>query len=65
MPKTKDQAGMILPVEITVYSDRSFTFIFKSPPAPFYLKSCWLAKGSTPNRDKVGSVTKDSGSMKL
>ncbi|WOO40898.1 50S ribosomal protein L11 [Rubellicoccus peritrichatus] len=58
--KTKDQAGMILPVVISVYADRSFTFILKSPPAPVLLKkAAGLAKGSgVPNRDKVGKVTK-------
>ena len=58
--KTKDQPGMILPVEITVYADRSFTFILKSPPAAVLLKkAAGLAKGSgVPNRDKVGKVTK-------
>lgn len=58
--KTKDQSGMILPVEITVYADRSFTFILKSPPAAILLKkAAGLAKGSgVPNRDKVGKVTK-------
>jgi len=58
--KTKDQSGMILPVEITVYADRSFTFILKSPPAAVLLKkAAVLAKGSgVPNRDKVGKVSK-------
>lgn len=58
--KTKDQAGMILPVVISVYADRSFTFILKSPPAPVLLKkAAGLAKGSgVPNRDKVGKVTR-------
>nr|ADD93722.1 ribosomal protein L11 [uncultured marine bacterium MedDCM-OCT-S05-C114] len=58
--KTKDQPGMILPVEITVYADRSFTFILKSPPAAVLLKkAAGLAKGSgVPNREKVGKVTK-------
>ena len=58
--KTKDQAGMILPVEITVYADRSFTFILKSPPAAVLLKkAAGLAKGSgVPNRDKLGKVSK-------
>ena len=57
--KTKDQSG-ILPVEITVYADRSFTFILKSPPAAVLLKkAAGLAKGSgVPNRDKVGKVSK-------
>lgn len=58
--KTKDQAGMILPVVITVYADRSFTFILKSPPAAILLKkAAGIAKGSgVPNKDKVGKVTK-------
>ena len=58
--KTKDQAGMILPVVITVYADRSFTFILKSPPAAELLKkAAGIAKGSgVPNRDKVGTVTR-------
>jgi len=59
--KTKDQAGLILPVVITVYADRSFTFILKSPPAAILLKKAAdVPKGSgTPNREKVGSVTRD------
>jgi large subunit ribosomal protein L11 len=59
--KTKDKAGLILPVVITVYADRSFSFILKSPPASVLLKkAAGLAKGSSiPNRDKVGKVTKD------
>lgn len=58
--KTKDKAGLILPVVITVYADRSFTFILKSPPAPVLLKkAAGIAKGSgVPNRDKVGKVTR-------
>lgn len=58
--KTKDQAGMILPVVITVYADRSFSFILKSPPAAILLKkAAGIAKGSgVPNRDKVGKVTR-------
>ena len=58
--KTKDQAGMILPVVISVYQDRSFSFILKTPPAAVLLKkAAGLAKGSgVPNRDKVGKVTK-------
>lgn len=57
---TQAQAGLIIPVVITVYSDRSFTFILKSPPAAVLLKkAAGLAKGSgVPNRDKVGKVTK-------
>jgi large subunit ribosomal protein L11 len=58
--KTKDQNGMILPVVITVYVDKSFTFILKSPPAAVLLKkAAKIASGSaTPNKDKVGKVTK-------
>ena len=58
--KTKDQAGSIFPVVITVYADRSFTFILKSPPAASLLKkAAGLAKGSgVPNREKVGKVTR-------
>ncbi|TVR54113.1 MAG: 50S ribosomal protein L11 [Puniceicoccaceae bacterium] len=58
--RTKDQAGMILPVVITVFADKSFTFILKSPPAAVLLKkAAGLAKGSAvPNRDKVGKVTR-------
>jgi large subunit ribosomal protein L11 len=57
--RTKDQNGMILPVVITVYSDKSFTFILKSPPAAVLLKKAAnIASGSaTPNKDKVGKVT--------
>ena len=56
---TKNDAGLIIPVVITVYQDRSFTFITKSPPASSLLKrEAGLAKGSAqPNRDKVGKVT--------
>lgn len=58
--KTKDQAGLILPVVITVYADRSFSFILKSPPAAVLLKkAAGIAKGSgTPNREHVGQVTR-------
>ena len=57
---TQSQAGMVVPVVITVYSDRSFSFITKSPPASVLLKkAAGLAKGSgVPNRDKVGKVTR-------
>jgi len=59
--KTQSQAGMIIPAVITIYADRSFTFITKTPPAPrLLLKEAGLAKGSgEPNRDKVGSVTRE------
>lgn len=58
--KTADQKGMIIPVIITVYSDRSFTFITKTPPAAvLILKAVKLEKGSgTPNTKKVGSISK-------
>lgn len=58
--KTKDQNGMIIPVVITVFSDKSFTFICKSPPASVLLKkAAGVASGSAkPNQDKVGKVTK-------
>jgi large subunit ribosomal protein L11 len=57
---TKDQAGMIIPVVITVYQDKSFTFITKSPPASVLLKkAAGIASGSkTPNKEKVGKVTR-------
>ena len=57
---TEKQAGLEIPVVITVYADHSFTFILKSPPAAVLLKkAAGLAKGSgTPNKDKVGKVTK-------
>lgn len=58
--RTKDQAGMIIPVVITVYSDKSFTFITKTPPAAtLILKAAKLEKGSgVPNRTKVGKITR-------
>src|ERR671936_3118380 len=57
---TKDQAGMIIPVVITVYQDKSFTFITKSPPASVLLKkAAGITAGSkTPNKEKVGKVTR-------
>lgn len=58
--ETQNLAGLVVPVVITVYQDRSFTFITKSPPASSLLKrAAGLAKGSgVPNRDKVGKVTR-------
>ena len=58
--KTKSQQGLILPVVITAYEDRSFTFIIKSPPSSVLLKrACGIAKASgVPNKEKVGQVTK-------
>jgi large subunit ribosomal protein L11 len=59
--QSKDQMGMIIPVEITVFSDRSFTFITKTPPAAILLKkAAGLDKGSgEPNKEKVGSVSEN------
>lgn len=58
--RTQGQEGMIIPVVITVYADRSFTFITKTPPAAILLKkAAQIAKGSSePNRTKVAKVTK-------
>ena len=57
--KTQDKAGDIIPVEITVYADRSFTFITKTPPAArLILKAANISKGSSePNKEKVGSIS--------
>src|SRR4249919_2144657 len=57
---TKNDAGLIIPVVISVYQDKSFTFITKSPPASILLKkAAGIASGSkTPNKDKVGKVTR-------
>ena len=59
--KTQGQDGLTLPVIITAYEDRSFTFIIKSPPCSTLLKrACGIAKASsTPNKEKVGKVTVD------
>ncbi|MEI8032706.1 MAG: 50S ribosomal protein L11 [Chlorobiaceae bacterium] len=59
--KTQSEAGMIIPVVITVYSDKSFTFITKTPPAAvLLLKEAKLQKGSgEPNRNKVGTVSRE------
>jgi large subunit ribosomal protein L11 len=56
---SKELEGLIIPVVVTVYSDRSFTFVTKTPPAPVLLKrAAGIAKGSgTPNKEKVGRVT--------
>jgi large subunit ribosomal protein L11 len=58
--KTKEEAGMVIPVVITVYQDKSFTFITKSPPASILLKkAAGITAGSKePNKDKVGKVTR-------
>ena len=58
--KTSDKIGLIIPVEISVYEDRSYTFILKTPPASVLLaKTAKITKGSaTPNRVNVGSITR-------
>ncbi len=57
--KTQDQNGLIIPAEITIYQDRTFTFILKSPPAAVLLKKAAKIKSGSgePNRTKVGTVT--------
>lgn len=59
--RTKNDAGLTIPVVITVYADRSFTFITKTPPAAVLIKkACGIEKASgVPNKDKVASITKD------
>jgi len=59
--RTKNDEGMTIPVVITVYADRSFTFVTKTPPVPNLLrKACNIEKGSgTPHRDKVAQISKD------
>jgi large subunit ribosomal protein L11 len=58
--KTQDQAGTVIPVVITIYADRSFSFITKTPPAAVLLKqAAKIAKGSSePNKEKVGQVSR-------
>lgn len=58
--RTADQVGMIIPAEITIYEDRSFTFITKTPPVPDLLKkAAGIEKGAaTPNKTKVGSINR-------
>jgi large subunit ribosomal protein L11 len=69
--KTASQAGMVVPAEITIYADRSFSFILKTPPAPVLLmKAAGVEKASgVPNRNKVGSVSRkqvrDIAEMKM
>ena len=59
--RTADQAGMIIPVVITVYNDRSFSFITKTPPAAVLIKkACKIKSGSgVPNKNKVATITKE------
>jgi large subunit ribosomal protein L11 len=58
--RTQNDVGMVIPVEITVYADRSFSFVTKTPPAKdLLLKAAGVPRGSaTPNKTKVGSVTR-------
>lgn len=58
--RTADQAGLIIPVLITIFQDRSFTFVLKTPPAPVLIKkACKIESGSAkPNKDKVAKITK-------
>ena len=59
--RTANQVGMVIPAEITIYEDRSFTFITKTPPVPDLLKTAaGVEKGSsTPNKEKVGSISRE------
>ena len=59
--RTANQAGMVIPVVITIFEDRSFTFICKTPPVPVLLrKAINIEKGSgTPNKEKVGTISKE------
>ena len=58
--KTQDQAGLIIPVVMTIYQDRSFTFILKTPPAPVLIKkACGIETASAaPNKNKVAKITR-------
>ena len=58
--KTADQIGLVIPVVMTIYNDRSFSFITKTPPAPVLIKkACGIESGSAkPNKDKVAKITK-------
>ena len=59
--RTAKDAGLIIPVVITVYTDRTFTFVTKTPPAPVLIKKALNLQTASgrPNRDKVGQLTKD------
>ncbi|MFA6866723.1 MAG: 50S ribosomal protein L11 [Clostridia bacterium] len=58
--KTESQIGMIIPIIMTIYADRSFTYVMKTPPAPVLIKkACGIASGSAiPNRNKVAKITR-------
>ena len=64
--KTAKNAGLIIPVVITIYQDRSFTFIMKTPPAPVLIKkACGIETASgVPNKNKVATLTKGTGIVK-
>lgn len=59
--RTKEQAGLVIPVEITVYEDRSFTFVLKTPPASVLIKKALGVESGSgePNKKKVGKITRD------
>ena len=59
--RTKNEVGLVIPVVITVYSDRTFTFITKTPPVPVLIKKALNIETASgrPNRDKVGQLTKE------
>ena len=61
--RTKNDAGLIIPVVITVYADRTFTFVTKTPPAAVLIKkACGIESGSgVPNKTKVATITKEQG----
>lgn len=57
--QTRDKMGDILPVEISIFDDRSFTFVLKTPPAPFLLKKAAGIKSGSSKKEVVGTITKD------
>ena len=57
--QTRDKMGDILPVEISIFDDRSFTFVLKTPPAPFLLKKAAGIKSGSSKKEIVGTITKD------
>ena len=57
--QTRDKMGDILPVEISIFDDRSFTFVVKTPPAPFLLKKAAGIKSGSSKKEIVGTITKD------
>ena len=57
--QTRDKMGDVLPVEISIFDDRSFTFVLKTPPAPFLLKKAAGIKSGSSKKEIVGTITKD------